>query len=311
MSCPVVRTIKELYGAYDYGEQEQENATLSAPHSQTSMLVPSGISGGGSSSTDISMETMQFYITMRRLQFARAELIAQDRSQQNIQQSDDTDITHALTDESVHTSESKPTHIPTSAHTTEKPKTYFDRMFKDYLGKKSGALFKEIFGASAKKIYTAITRSIDLIDIMESICSGSLARDFPSGMSLPTVCFDPSAIEVIELQPSCVYSEVNKIIDYANNLCVGGIRTKIDPLPKFDKILRDFTFQSNDTADTADTADTDSARGMISKYKKMLDLDMEIAEYGMTLEQYHCDAIKKLNEVMMLCQSIIDLAKPQ
>jgi hypothetical protein len=289
MDCPVVRTIKELYGAYDYGVDDSADSITGIGNdntgaSTTKLLIPSGVSGGGTVSTDISMETMQFYITMRKLQFARAELIATQNNSVANSAAESTDITHALIDDSTHNTPAK---------------TYFDRMFKDYRGKKSGIIFKEVFGPSARKIYTTITRSIDLIDIMESICSGSLARDFPSGMSLPTVCFDPAAIEVIELQPSCVYKEVNKIIDYANNLCVGGLRKKIDPLPKFDKTLRDFTF---------DIITNVQNTFALEEYKQLLNLDMEIAEYGMALEQYHCIAIKKLNEVMTLCQSIIDLA---
>jgi hypothetical protein len=281
MSCPVVSTIAELYGGYEYAD------TSSSPKNETSILIPSGFSGGGSVSTDISMELAKFYITMRKLQFARAELTEQNRTVSS------TAVPSTTAPATV------PSNMPSIIESalaststladTIKPSVYFERMFADYYGKSSKQILKRILGQS--KIYIVLTRAVDLIDIMESVCISTLARDFPSGMSIPTVYFDPSAIENIEL-PANITSEINKIIDYANKLCVGGLRTTIEPMSKFDASLREFTFP----------------KAGEESWTKLLEYDMEVATYAYALEHYQCDAIKKINEVMNLCQSIIDLS---
>jgi hypothetical protein len=250
MSCPVVRAIEELYGSFDY-----------AASNGASEYIPSGVSGGGYTSTSVSMESAKFYITMRKLQYARAELSAGNLGA-------DTPIANAL---------------GVSAGSK-----YFERMFAQYYGKNSQQILAEILGRGGG-LYLAMTRAVDIIDIMEGVCCTVLARDFPSGMSLPTVVFDPDAIENIN-RPVNICREVNKIIDYANKLCIGGVTTKIPPLPEFTAQLRDFTF----------------AR---AEYSQLFAEDMEVAEYAHALEQYQCAAIEKINAVMELCQSVIDLSK--
>lgn len=276
MSCPVVRTIEELYGGYDYGVE-------SFQFSHATVISPSGISGGGSSSQHVSMESAKFYITMRKLQFARAELTASRNSAIQSTLTDASAIQSALTDASD----------ITDPRISESDSVYFERMFRTYYGKSSKQLLDDIIGQSRRKLYLVITRAIDIIEVMEGLCSGKLARDFPSGMSLPTIYFDPEALESSD--PEALHHEINKIIDYANKVCVGGIKAQnLLQMSNFDKKPRDFTFPR-------------ASAKTITDYKKLLDLDMEIATYAHALEQHHCDAIKKLGEVMILCQNIIDL----
>lgn len=335
MSCPVVRTIDELYGSYDYSDDEtsepaadgSKSPTVKGAHQHYSfrdgnctIYIPSGTVGGGAESTDINMNSMQFYITMRKLQFARAELIEQ-QSVQSVP-SPQYDITSAITT-TLPTLPAHPTQLPTTSsqlaflHSKSKleqsqPSVYFERMFKDYYGKNSREILEKIFDEPSKKIYIVLTRAVDLIDIMESVCIGALARDFPSGMSLPTIYFDPAAIENVESQPDAIYAEVNKIIDYANKLCIAGIKTHIESLPKFEKKLKEFVFTVPTVVSTANTPTDINASlqhsTLAAVYAPLLDQDMDIAEYARDLEYYHCSAIGKLNDVMSLCQSIIDLA---
>jgi hypothetical protein len=284
MSCPVVRTIEELYGGYEYSSQQPNDDST-----RTTLISPSGISGGGSSSLDISMESAKFYITMRKLQFARAELTV-SRGPTDVT-TDVTPIQSALTDAlndvTTPTDSSTPTALGDNA-------VYFERMFKNYYGKTSKQILEEVIGQSRRKLYLVITRTIDIIEVMEGLCSGKLARDFPSGMSLPTIYFDPEALESSD--PEALHREINKIIDYANKVCVGGVKTTISPMSNFDKKLREFTVPA-------------PAAKSIAEYRQLLDLDMEVATYAHALEQHHCAAIKKLGEVMNLCQRVVDLGE--
>lgn len=291
MSCPVVRTITELYGSYEYDSGSESHSK----QGETKIMIPSGICGGGSVATDISMETVKFYITLRKLQFARAELAeTQDKSGENSQSSEvtnHTDTSHIIDSTDTSNRTTTPRTIIENALNPSTPPpihVYFARMFKDYYGQKSSLLLKRIL--TDNKIYTVLTRAIDIIDIAEGVCASTHARDFPSGMSIPTIYIDPDAVANIS-KPENIYSEINKIIDYANKLCVGNLKTSIEKLPNFDKTLREFTFPQEGE----------------QTWKECLDLDMEIATYAFALENYHCSAIKKLNEVMNLCQSIIDL----
>lgn len=244
MNCPVVATIKELYGSYEYSGGE----------TSIRVVTPSGFHGGGSTTQSVCIDDVTFYQTTRKLQFARAKLNSSNRSEFSI--IEDT--------------------------------KYFERMFSDYYGKTSIQVYKLIIEPVAKRVYSAVTRSIDIIDIMEAICSSVGARDYPDGMSLPTIELDSEIIESIPNNPKKFASEVNRIIDYANKVCVGGIRTKIEPLAEPDFTLRDFTFSPGD-------------------YDELLKLDMEVADYALKVEKLYVSAIAKLGEIATLCQSIIDL----
>lgn len=238
MSCPVVRAIESLYGSYQYGDDNVN-------HEVVTIYTPSGIIGGGSSQSEIRFETAKFYITVRKLQFARAELSGDERQ--------------------------------------------FERMFmKSHMqGKTSTELLSEILAEPTRSLYLAITRAIDIIEITEGVCCTVLARDFPSGMSLPTVEIDPTRIECLT-SPENIYYCTCKLTDYATKLSVGGVRADIEPLPKFEPRLREFTITGD--------------------YQQMLAGDMEVAEYAYLLEQYQASAVSRISEVMRLCQEIVDLA---
>lgn len=249
MNCPVVSAMNELYGGYEY------NAT-----NGVNIVVPSGFQGGGVSENVVCIDDVTFYITTRKLQFARAKL--------NSARSDaELSITDAFDNK------------------------YYERMFKDYYGKKSIQIYNSIIDPVAKRLYSAVTRSIDIINIMESICSSEKARDFPSEMSLPTVEIDPEIIDSIPNDPKKFSTQLNQIILYANKVCVGGVRAHIEPLNEPDFTLREFTFQQD-------------------SYDELMRLDMEVAEYALKVEKLFVEALKKLSEIANLCQNIID-RKPE
>ena len=250
MSCPVVKAMKELHGGYDYSQPQTTN-----------IVTPSGFQGGGVTTQAVCLDNAIFYKTFRKLQFARAEL--------NSGKSSDSDlsITNALSNvENV----------------------YFERMFADYYGKTSQQLLEKILEPTTKKMYAAITRTVDIIDIMESICASTLAKEHPDSMSLPTVDFSPEVVELLISNPSAVGKEISKIITYANQLCVGGIRAKIEP-------LEDFTQQCDVTFTKGES------------YQEMFKKDMELADYACKVEEFYRAVLGKLSEVIVLCQSIIDL----
>lgn len=257
MSCPVVKAIKELQGGYNYGKPQVVH-----------IVTPSGFQGGGTKVQSVCLDNAVFYKTVRRLEYARAELNTAGKANPE----GDLSITGAITDGADGVTS-----------------VYFERMFKDYYGKNSHSILEKILDPSVKKMYGVITKCVDIIDIMESICATTIAKENPDGMSLPTIEFDPEVIDQLTKNPSAVEHEVNKIITYANNLCVAGLRTKIEPLEEFKGKLRDFEFSKGES------------------YKDLFDKDSELADYACSVEEFYRSIIEKLGEVIKLCQSIIDL----
>lgn len=264
MSCPVVKAIKELHGGYDYEKSQ-------AVH----IVTPSGFQGGGVKVQSVCLDNAVFYKTVRKLEYARAELNTSNAA-------NSLSIANAF--DANNSTEDNPGYKENAENTV-----YFERMFKDYYGKNSYTILEKILEPSVKKMYNVITKCVDIIDIMESVCSSTIAKENPDGMSLPTIDFTPEIIDYLVKDASAVGREINKIITYANNLCVAGLRTKIDPLEKFDASLRNFEFSKGD------------------RYETLFAKDAEVAEYACLVEEFYCQIIEKIGMVVKLCQSIIDL----
>jgi hypothetical protein len=240
MSCPVQEVIAELYatGRYEDGD------------------MTSYIGGGDfddSKTVEAPTSDILFYITQRKIEFARAGL------------NSDSIISEGTMS------------------------VYHERMFRDYLGKTSKEIFWKLFRPICERFCFKFAQTVDVLVIMENICEQELSRTLPDNMSLPEISFNENALCDIESDPAKLTTEVNKLVSYANKLCVGGIKTTVEPIGAFDNTLRDFTFEGAP--------------------EELIAQDMEVAEYAFGLEKYYTLAVDKLYAVSMLCQKIIDITK--
>jgi hypothetical protein len=244
MSCPVKAIIADLYktGRYEGGETP-------------------------------GPQTILFYITRRRLEFARGKIIASVGTNTTI-----TTTTNTLIDDA--------TVLAPTLMDDAIANPYHERMFKDYRGVTSHELFQRLFNPICTATSNQFVQTADMIIIAEAVCSAELARDFPDGMSLPEIAFDPDTL-CDDSDPMKIINEINKMIVYANKLRVCGLSTAITPVKILDKKLREFTIEGD--------------------FEAMLASDMEVAEYALEVEQVHFDAAGKMAEIVQFLQKIVDV----
>lgn len=221
-------------------------------------------SGCGDEQAQFPAPDMLFYITRRKLEYTRA--CAENNG-------GGTGTTHT------------PVSIITDGVETNDA---LERMFADYKGISSMELFQKLLSPICAKTASRFLETVDMIIIAEAICSGELARDFPDGMSLPEISFDPDVL-CNEGNPSQLINEVNKMITYACKLRVSDLRCSIEQIeiPKLQ--LREF----NLTGD----------------YAQMHAGDIEVAEYAFEVEKLHTAAVHAMAAISEHLQKITHLAK--
>jgi hypothetical protein len=170
------------------------------------------------------------------------------------------------------------------------------------------ALIDKIF--KNKYVYTQFIKLVDLLGEMEGLIYSHIehiARNGqPVNISLPDITLLPFIDQLITYRPDILCATMNKIIDYVNRINISAIvkitQTHIAPMAPFSGELTrsdekiEFNGEFNGKFDEKITIDD---------MKKMLDIELEIASYIRTVEEYHCDVINHMNNVVDACESII------
>lgn len=248
-ACPVVLTIRELYGSYDY---ESSSAMVDLP------VVHGGVQ------MQVSIDYVLFYITKQKMEFARFELNAKKLIA----------VSQSITESGI----------------AGLPELYTKYMavYQDYFGKSSDRIADMIVKESFGHLYRTFTYAVDILAILEEMCS---VCAFPDGMSLPGAIINAEPSNTLNL-----IAETNKLISYANGIVVNKIKAS-EQIQRVEYVKSEsFEFPQPDI----DTPD------YIESARKLLTADMKIADSALKMELMHVEAIKKLTQVIELEQKIID-----
>lgn len=130
-ACPVVLTIRELYGSYDY---ESSNSIDIIQHDNRACM-------------QVNIDYVLFYVTKQKMEFARFELNAKK-----------------LITESQSITESTIPRLP------ELYTKYID-CYRDYFGSNSQDICEIITKESFGHLYRTFTYAADILAILEDVCS--------------------------------------------------------------------------------------------------------------------------------------------
>lgn len=247
MSCPVRRVIAEVRGA---GLNESGAVKI----------------GGSESSCTIVCDSMDFYITSRKMDFARFELMNPD--------------------------------IDACARKC-------DSMFVGTYAELYRHLIDKVIDRHLYTQFTQLIKLIgDMESVIISKIAIAARTNAAINVTLPNILLLPHIDSVILYRPDLLCLTVNKIIDYMNKINVNVILRspliiKIDrvPMPNIRPI---------DMSREIERPVAGSAHEYLVGIKRSLDMELEVAAYAQDVEKYHCEIIARLNIVFDYCKKIIN-----
>ena len=214
----------------------------------------------------LSIDYVLFYMTKQKMEFARFELAAKKLLATN----------------------SNPLNIESNVDGLPELYKKYIAGYQGYFGKKSNQICEIIAKESLGHLYRTFTYACDILAILEEMCSRG---ENPSGWSLPSVTIDLQSVSTEHL-----IAETNLLITYANSIVVNGIKTQ-QHIEKVTAVPVDvFEFPTPDT----------TPADYIESARRLLNVDMKIADIAVKVEESHAIAIKKLAQVVEVEQKIID-----
>lgn len=255
MSCPVVEVIKEIRGGGIYIENDETHDVMI---------------GGNDTGITFVCDEMSYYITLRKMEFARFELSRPDlvscERRYNLQWREYTGITYAVV---------------------------YDKLIKKI--------------AKNNLLYNQFTGLINLIHNMEETINAKILALSYSGkainISLPSVILLPNVDELIYTHPDTLMDAVNKLTNYINQINLKSISRDCE-LAKVEK-LQSITLPKLDMNKTFDSSpDLATPDEYIDCMKKLLASEMTIANYIRLIEEYHCKVIVHMNKLFDACKKL-------
>lgn len=253
MTCPVVRVIREIRGSGLYDDDNSSNV----------------IKLGGADNEFIC-DDMTFYITVRKMEFARFEL-------------------------------SRPDYAAC--------KQFYAKKFKNIVNIDYSQLYKRIIDDALKKKFL-YRQFVDLVEIMGEIeqmvelkVIKSARKGLPINISIPDIFILPHIDQLIIYRTDILAQTMNKIIDYVNKINVNTMLSEpvisnIQHVPAFTGDVPVMTTQIPEL--TASNADE-----YITGMQSILNHEMVVANYIHSIEKYQCSVINHLNQVYIICKKII------
>jgi hypothetical protein len=227
----------------------------------------------GSSGESCVLDEMSFYIMSRRIALARFEISN-----------------------------------PTVAGCEAKYKS----MFHDIVGKEYKALCWHIIDTALEKkhLYNQFVRLVDLLGAVEELIIArveALGRaGAPVNVSLPELVLFPHVDRVIVYQPAALAETINQIIRYVNKININSILKEpvagsISAVGVFSGPALDFSTR----IEPISSAGRPTVESYMAGMRKILNQELEVAEYVRELEKYHCVIINHMNRIYDVCRQMV------
>jgi hypothetical protein len=183
---------------------------------------------------------------------------------------------------------------------------FYTRHFAHIAGKSHEDIKRLIIDAIPKHVLSTINNLIDLVEQLESsivMKMENLSRELSTcnlNATLPSLTI--TTTDAIMYNTELVTTATNAIIDYNNTIqltCLEDIT--VDIVDKLDA----FTVES--TGNISELVEAETSEQYFAVMHKMLQEEMVVAEYVKKIEQYHINAICKLNQVLKSLEKIINV----
>jgi hypothetical protein len=166
---------------------------------------------------------------------------------------------------------------------------FYDENYKWMENKTNYDIYKNMLKQlhSIKILYDIFTEVINKIDKVEYYMC--INRKKNTNVSLPEFTISPIIDGAILVRPDLIYQTICKIISFVTTIH----KVEIKPISKFDKILP--TVSINDFTKSIDNMEN------------MLNQEIKIADFVLSVEKYHIEVINKLNEISHIIDDFFTL----
>ncbi len=188
--------------------------------------------------------------------------------------------------------------------TVEQANAFFKKYHDELSGKSYGQVYMSLVGklSPVKFIFSdfsAITELVAVIEGKVALRVGT-AQMCDLNLSLPDINIYQELVEAATAAPSVLLKLANEFISYCNKLNVNILLDK--PSVSEFKLIMAKPPSMLDMSQVIPHLPADGLQSQISSVKKLLKYEMEIVRYLMKVEEYQCNIMNHVYEVMVWCK---------